>query len=87
MTTEFKNIAYIASFDQSSYNLVKSKLADINQQLAVGHPEAEIAHKTTSLINKVKNPRHAKSKGRPPNKRKRKFTEMKIKKKRIFYKN
>ena len=38
MTTEFKNIAYIASFDQSSYNMVKEKLADIYHLLAVDHP-------------------------------------------------
>ena len=87
MTTEFKNIAYIASFDQSSYNMVKEKLADIYHLLAVDHPEAQIAHKTTSNITKVKNPRHVKSKGRPPNKRKRIFTEMKTKKKRQFDKN
>ncbi|KAI6650831.1 hypothetical protein LOD99_7882 [Oopsacas minuta] len=81
MTTEFKNIAYIASFDQSSYNMVKEKLADIYHLLAVDHSEAQIAHKTTSNITKVKNPRHVKSKGRPPNKRKRIFTEMKQKRK------
>ena len=76
-----------ASFDQSSYNMVKEKLADIYHLLAVDHPEAQNAHKTTSNIDKVKNPRHVKSKGRPPNKRMRIFTEMKRKKKKQFDKN
>ncbi|KAI6660727.1 Protein FAR1-RELATED SEQUENCE 5-like [Oopsacas minuta] len=52
-------------------SMVKEKLADIYHLLAVDHPEAQIAHKTTSNIIKVMNPRHDKSKGRPPNKRKR----------------
>ena len=61
--------------------MVKEKLADIYHLLAIDHPEAQMAHRTTSNINKVKNSRHVKSKGRPPNKRKRIFTKTKTKKK------
>ena len=57
------------------------ELADIYHLLAVDHPEAQIAHKTTSNINKINNPRHAKSNRRPSNKRKRIFTGMKTKRK------
>ena len=76
LTTEFKNIAYLASLDHSSFSIVRDKLAEMDQLLRPTQENGAIIPKIATILNSGR----GKSKGRPSNKRKRSFNDVRTKK-------